>query len=152
MAKMRLPGIDVLGPGAWYMLHFRAARCDTSWKVKLFSDDFAVLARDFCCGKCGKHMHEYQDSTPIDVTWTARQLLEWTFDLHQKLQLEHGKPGATLDDVCTTYLPVQQPASQPGGGTDEECEAACVGVPHAAKRTRHDVVVLDVSWRDFIPW
>ena len=89
---------SVWGPFFWHTIHIVALGYP---KNPTYTDSLAFLIP---CPVCREHYKEHLISKPISTFLDSRtDLIKWTIDIHNKVNITTGKPEWTLEEVLSYY-------------------------------------------------
>ncbi len=93
---------DIWGPSTWTFLHLIAMSeqydSDES-RLVFYKDLYKLLQELLPCGKCRTHLKENMESLKsIESITSARELFDWTTELHNLVNKINNKRQYTLDE------------------------------------------------------
>ena len=100
---------ELWGPHAWKFLHYITLSYPTNptesdkHDYKMF---FEVLGKVLPCQKCKKHFQNNLVDFPLtdEILSTRWNLAKWMLQIHNRLNLEHGKKIYTFDEFYDEYV------------------------------------------------
>ena len=111
---MQTLNIDVVGPGAWYMIHLMAAHAKTPKQIDAVHEMLKIVAYNFFCVKCRHHFRKnYGIFQPPKVN-DYNELFIWTVEMHNKVNEMNDKPIIEYRDALDYYV-----------GKDSSCTGDC---------------------------
>ena len=98
---------SVWGPFFWHTIHIIALgypKNPTYTDKKCAKEFYESLAFLIPCPVCREHYKEHLISKPISTFLDSRtDLIKWTIDIHNKVNITTGKPEWTLEEVLSYY-------------------------------------------------
>jgi len=98
---------SVWGPFFWHTIHIVALgypKNPTYTDKKCAKEFYESLAFLIPCPVCREHYKEHLISKPISTFLDSRtDLIKWTIDIHNKVNITTGKPEWTLEEVLSYY-------------------------------------------------
>ena len=91
----------IWGPEAWHFIHFVALNYPvdpTEIDKKRYSRFFYSLQHTLPCEGCSYNFSEKIKNTPPRLE-SRKSLFEWTVDMHNEVNISHGKPKVSYDDA-----------------------------------------------------
>ncbi len=98
---------SVWGPFFWHTIHIVALgypKNPTYTDKKCAKEFYESLAFLIPCPVCREHYKAHLISKPISTFLDSRtDLIKWTIDIHNKVNITTGKPEWTLEEVLSYY-------------------------------------------------
>lgn len=95
--------IDVVGPGAWYIIHMLAMNSKTKEEIEGFHQMVKLISKHFFCMKCRQHFYENYQEFPPPLLNNNHQLFIWTIEMHNKVNSINGKSNVLYSDAIKFY-------------------------------------------------
>ncbi len=116
--------INVIGPGAWYMLHLLAANAKTDDDIKGVHYAIETIANNFFCLRCRKHFTENREKfVPPNVN-KYNELFIWTVEMHNRVNDLNGKPRISHREALSFYINGEA-VCQGDCGAEEKATISC---------------------------
>ena len=96
--------IDIIGPGAWYIIHIMAAKAKTSDEIKSFHILVKMISESFFCDRCRHHFRNNVKECPPPNSNDANELFAWTVTLHNKVNQINDKELVDYIEALDFYI------------------------------------------------
>jgi hypothetical protein len=100
----------IVGPGVWFTIHIQAKEAVTNHKIEQFIQYMELLARQFGCMNCRKHIRSYIDNHPINDFRTMTNekgdrigMFKWSWMFHNAVNTRINKPYLEWDTAWEMY-------------------------------------------------
>lgn len=95
--------IEVVGPGAWYMLHLIAAYAKTEAQIQAVHEMAKIVSQRFFCLRCRHHFAENLKVYPPPNVNTYNELFTWTVEMHNRVNILNDKPVVSCAEAIEYY-------------------------------------------------
>jgi hypothetical protein len=99
-----------IGPGVWYIIHLRAKEATNEKAIDEFMKFMYMLAGNFVCKKCRKHMTDYIVSHPMEDLKNLKNekgvnigMFKWAWLFHNAVNTRIHKPIVDWDTAWEMY-------------------------------------------------
>jgi hypothetical protein len=106
--------IEKVGPGAWYLIHTIAAHAKSEKEIEAVHVVLSMISNWFFCQKCRKHFKDNYQKFPPPKVNKHNELFIWTVEMHNKVNVENGKPVVGYREALDYYV-----------GKDSTCSGDC---------------------------
>lgn len=100
----------VIGPGIWIVIHQTAKRAIDEPSKQSFVNLMKMLADQFPCDKCRRHINEYLQENPFEPYWNINNdigdpigLFKWSWNFHNTVNLRLNKSYIDFDTAWNLY-------------------------------------------------
>lgn len=97
------------GSGIWYVIHILALNAKDNKSKRTFIRTINTLADNFGCNKCKIHMKKFIENNNLNNYWNINLpypnigFFKWTWELHNNINNNIGKPVMELEDAFQLY-------------------------------------------------
>lgn len=95
--------IDVIGPGAWYLIHMLSVNSKNKEQINGFHEMINIIANNFFCTKCREHFNDNYHKYPPPKINDNNELFIWTVDMHNKVNNLNDKHLVNYRDALKIY-------------------------------------------------
>jgi len=94
----KLSDPTIIGPGVWYVTHLKAKNATDGAKIQEFIDYMHLLADNFSCKTCRKHINQYIKDHPFeDLIYFNDEngrigMFKWAWMFHNAVNTRIKKP------------------------------------------------------------
>jgi len=99
-----------IGPGVWYVIHLRAKEATNDRAIDEFMKFIYMLAGNFVCKKCRKHMTDYIVSHPMEDLKNLKNekgvnigMFKWAWLFHNAVNTRIHKPIVDWNTAWEMY-------------------------------------------------